>query len=493
MSTKLLNELDQYEKTLVKYRKLFAPGGITKDEQKKLDSIQAKINSIIKKLTVEGEVIDVSAPPPSRPSDIDGEIQYEGIPLDKIKEPYKKNVARENARRVRDGIKSVDGWGKHFDARSKDHTAKQTKYQMIQANSEDVNAAFDKDLKGKGFEKLRDKEGVGFSTTLASYEKASADIDINYKKLEAQAWAVAAAQAMLSQAEMLLESYNSEKERDAEGKKLAELKQKLEDLKGGVNFVIDVVKDPKGAAKDLAKKAGVKIREAVVNEIVDGLLGGAKLNREISEIEGRIKRLNEKLDELKLGGIKGGINQAFSTIKAEEGKTEAIQQEFASAKTAQGQAVDHLADIEKRHAGTTTTFSKMQEYFDNVQNAGAEMQKESQDYEKEMIAARGSMSHTAKIRESVLKDSSDMRKLYDGEWAHMDVLKQEEHAKTIVAYTKSVDEWVAKQDLDKQLQEQQQLQVDLRRNKQFEYIGKLVNEVQQQGLGHTQRDSKRTK
>ncbi len=92
---KLLKELEKHERMLAKYRKVFeADGKITGAEQQKLDKIQAAIDGIIKALTADSEIVVVTDPPPSVPNDVDGPIQYEGIPLDKLTNAHDKNLAR---------------------------------------------------------------------------------------------------------------------------------------------------------------------------------------------------------------------------------------------------------------------------------------------------------------------------------------------------------------------------------------------------------------
>ncbi len=488
--TKLLDELDRLEKELARLRKQFAPGGISKAEQAKLDALQARIDGIIKQLSAQGEIIGVSGAgkPPRRPSDVDGEIQYEGLPLDKLGNEQQRNVARGNAKKVRDGIKSMDAWATKLDERSREHYEKQTRYDMVIAHSEDVNAAFANDLKGGGIKKLSKAVGPLFEQNLANYEQAAADVSISLSDLKQQAYRIAAAKAMVEQAESLLETYNQEKARDAEGKKLAELKQKMEDLKSGVNFVIDAVKDPKGTIDDLKKKAGLKIREAFVDEIVDGLLGGEKLKSEMAQIERRIAAINQRLEALKLTGLNAGVNQAMNTVNAEMEKTTRAQIALKKAKQAQGQAVDILATMERNNPNTTTVFGKMQHYYAEVQQAGSEAMQESKKYETDLEGVQGAMSHTAELRQTVQQDRAVLGKLYPLGSADPDEMAARDKMNAIVDYTKQMDDWYKAKGVESQIQEQKQLQSDLRGNKQFAYIGKMINAVQEQGLGHVQRD-----
>lgn len=86
-----------------------------------------------------------------------------------------------------------------------------------------------------------------------------------------------------------------------------------------------------------------------------------------------------------------------------------------------------------------------------------------------------------------------MRQLYQDDQFNQKNLEHENQARELIAYTEKMDKWYAKQNADKQLQEQQTLQTHLLQNKQYDYIGKLIDAVQQQGLGHRQDDKLTTR
>jgi hypothetical protein len=484
-TTKLLAELDRLEKKLAEYKKKVAGKPISKDDQKKLDAIQAQIDGVIKQIQAAGEVIAVDAAgrPPSRPSNGDGEIQYEGIPLDKLKDQRQKNIARENARNVRNGIKSVDAWAKELDEKTREHTEKAAKYDMVMAHSEDVNAAFSKDLQTGGFKKLSAAAPM-FGQKLLDYQKAASDVKINLLAMKEQAFRIAAAQAMVEQAQMLLDAYNTEKERGDESQKLDELKQKLQGLKDGVNFVIDAAKDPKGAAKDIAKKVGLKLKDALVDEIVDGLLGGEKLKGEMAKIEARIAALDKRLEELKLGGLNAGVRHGFSTVQAEMEKTKQVQEAMAKAKNEQREAVNMLADMERDHPNTTTMFSQLQTHYGEVKQAGDAAMAESKAYENELYAVDHGMSGTARIRQTVKTDRAAMTDSLLKSGPDEEYLKHQSDSEGILDYADRMDEWYKSKHVDKEVQGQKARQEYLRDNKQFDYIGEMVKQVQSQGLGH---------
>jgi hypothetical protein len=416
-------------------------------------------------------------------------VPYNGIPTEKLTHPREKYIAEENARRVRQGVRSVDSWAKKLDQDSGKHTGQRHAFDATLANSGPVNEAFAKDLKQGGFRKLSKAAGEGFQHNLAAYEKASAAVKKNSKLLEVQAWRIAAAQAMVKHAQILLETYDQEKKRAAESKKLAEVKEQLAQTKEWISYYKELAKDPAGAAK----KVGLDIADVVVDEILLELLTGGSYERRIKEIEAEIKKIDARLDELKLGGLKAGLEQALNTVKAEQKTADAVRMELEQAKREQGQAVDHLANMEGDHPGTTTVFRQLQQYYGSAQDSGAKTLQSSKEYEQAMLGAKGAMPHTAQIRQAVAKDGSDMRSLYQGDWANMAVMEQEEQARTIVAYTKKMDDWYKEQEVDKHLEEERKLQAALLQNKHFDYVGQLVNAVQEQGLGHVQRDSKITR
>src|SRR5207245_825414 len=134
---------------------------------------------------------------------------------------------------------------------SRVYAEKQTKYNVVVAHTEHVNAALANDRKGGGFKKLRQVAGEELRNHLTEYHKTSLEVEANLMAVRAHAFRVAAALAAVEQAENALESYDKEKERGAEAAKLPALKQKLEVLKGMLNFAIDGGKDPTEAAKDL--------------------------------------------------------------------------------------------------------------------------------------------------------------------------------------------------------------------------------------------------
>jgi hypothetical protein len=490
MSATLYRELDEYQRVLDRTRKRYAADGtITKEEQTKLNAIEKKIDGVLKVLVAQGEIIVVKEPPPRRPADDSGQVPYGGIPAERLTHPREQDVAEENARRVRKGVTRVDGWAKQLDQESNEHTAQRHAFQATVASSEQVNEAFAKDLKQGGFRKLSKAAGAGFQNNLAAYERASTAVTKSSKLLEVQAWRIAAAQAMVKQAQMLLETYDQEKKRAAESKKLAEVKEQLAQTKEWISYYKELATNPAGAAK----KVGLDIANIVVDEILLELLTGGSYERRINQIEAEIKKIDARLDELKLGGLKAGLDEALNIVKAEQKTAEAVRIELAQAKREQGQAVDHLADLESDHPGTTSVFRQLQQYYDSAQDAGAKTLASSKEYEDAMQGAKNAMPYTADVRQTVLKDSSDMRKLYQDDWANMAVLEQEEQARTIVAYTKKLDDWYKQQDVDKQLEEERKLQAALLQNKHFDYVGQLINAVQEQGLGHVQRDSKMTR
>ncbi len=294
---------------------------------------------------------------------------------------------------------------------------------------------------------------------------------------------------MVEQAETLVDAYYKEKERDAQGKKLAALKNQLDDLRNGVNFVIDAAKDPKGSAKDVAKKVKLHIRDAIVDEIVDGLLGGQKLKKEMAEIEARIAALNKRLEDLKLTGLNAGVSQASNTLSAEVQLTMKAQEALTKAKRGQGHAVDKLAIMEKNHPGTTTVFSELQQYYSGVQSESAEIMKSSKDYEKTMRDSAAALTYTADLRQAVRSDRAVMNELYPvGGGVYLEDEKQRVQTKAIVDYADNVDRWYKSKKIEDQLLEQRQFQDSLRGNQQYHYVSQLVDAIQADGLGDVQRD-----
>src|SRR5262249_31377507 len=201
------------------------------------------------------------------------------------------------------------------------------KLDMAKKHSQEVDAAFDKDLKGGGFEKLR-KAAPLFEKTLADYENATTKVAAELSGVKVQAYRIAASQAMVEQAEALLESYKKEKERDADGKKLMELQQSLEDLKGKVNSVMVAIKNPEGAAENVAKQVGLKVKDALVDSIVDGLLGGDNLKKEIAETNARIAAVSQRIKDLELGDKTAGVTEALNTFEADSQAATKTQLDF---------------------------------------------------------------------------------------------------------------------------------------------------------------------
>jgi hypothetical protein len=490
MSATLYKELDEYQQVLNRTRKRYAADGtITKEEQAKLNAIEKKIEGVLKVLIAQEEIIVIKDPPPRSPEGTNGDVPYNGIPTEKLPYAHEKQRAEKNARSVRQGIRRIDGWAKHLDQESSEHIAQRHAFSSRVASSEQVNEAFATDLKQGGFRKLSKAAGGQFQQNLANYEKASAAVTKNSKLLEVQAWRIAAAQAMVKQAQSLLEAYDQEKKRAAESSKLAKVKEQLAQTKEWISYYKELAKDPAGAAK----KVGLDIANMVVDEVLLELLTGGSYERRIKEIEANIKLIDARLDELKLGGLKAGLDEALNIVKAEQKTAEAVRVELQQAKREQGQAVDHLANIETDHPGTTTVFRQLQQYYGSAQDVGAKTLESSKQYEQAMLATINAMPYTVEIRQVVAQDSSAMRTLYQGDWANMAVLEQEDQARTIVEYTKKIEEWYKKQDVDKQLEEERKLQAALLQNKHFDYVGQLVNAVQEQGLGHVQRDSMTTR
>src|SRR5262249_48964373 len=166
-----------------------------------------------------------------------------------------------------------------------------------------------------------------------------------------------------------LEIYNKERDLAQDEKKLGELKAELDKLKSGVNFVIGAIQNPEGTAKDVAKQYGLKLKDALVDGIVDGFLGGDQLKAEMKKVQDDMVKINARLNELHLGALDDGVKAASSSLQAEFEKTKAAQESLTMAKRNQGSAVEQLADMEKRHPDTTT-FRTMQQFYGEVQNAG---------------------------------------------------------------------------------------------------------------------------
>jgi hypothetical protein len=478
----LLKDLEELEKALANHQR--------QGRKDKVKETQAKIDSILKQLALEGEVVVVSGAgrPPSRPSDGDGEIEYEGIPLERITHEPQRNQIRRSAKRIREGIARMDDWAERLDETTSEHTARRHQLNTVMDRSEDVSVAFAQDLRGGKIEKLSKAAGADFELTLASYEQAASDVKMSVSNLREQAYRIAAAQAMVRQAEILIEAYHQEKERDAQGKKLAELKEKLDKLKAGVNFVIGAIKDPKGAAKDLAAKAGIIVNDYLVDSIVDGLLGGEKLKQEMAKIEARLAAIHQRLDELKLGELTAGLNQAWGQLNAEAEKTKVAQEALTKAKRAQGHAVDVLAGMERNHPGTTTVFGKLQQHYAAVQQAGKEAMELSKQHERDLLAVQEAMSYTSEIRQTVQSDRAMLNRLYPLEEVSLEEMAARSKMDAVIHYTKAMDAWYQSKKVDQRLDEERQRRDALRSNQQFDYFGRLVNDVQEDGLGHVQRD-----
>jgi len=492
-TAKLLAQLDQLEKALADYKKKLGDKPPSKDQQKKIDQVQGQIDSLIKQIEAEGGavVISSSAPkpkpkPPTPPTDEGGtEIDYQGVPEDMLHDEAQKKKARQSAQNVRDTMASVDKWAKRVDDRSREHAEKEMKYQAIRTNTQPVNAAFSKDLQGAGFKKLSKATNGRLQDKLDGYQKASTEVKINLSALREQAHRIAAAQAMIEQAHDLVESYYAEKEKANAEQKKQELQKKLDQLKDAVTFIIDAIADPKAAIGKLEDKVKGMIKDAVVDEIVNDLLGGKEVKQQIKELETKIAALSKRLDDLKLGGLMAGVNVAVQTMDAEREKANQAQLALNQAKADEGNAINALADMERENPGTTTVFGQLRDYYGQVKQASMDEMKESRAYQKELEASEAPMSYAGSIRDSVEADRQTINKLRGsnvGRSPGDDVQAAQE--KYLVDYSHKMENWYRSQNVPKQIEEQRAMQQYLGNNHQFDYIDQLVEQAKAQGLDH---------
>lgn len=467
-----LKQIEKYEQKFTKARKLFlADGKITPDEQARLDAIEKKIDRLLIALASEGEIVVVSEPPPAPPRGENGMIDYQGIPVEKLDRDYEKNVARRNERRVERGVKSVDGWARDLDRNSQEHGAKQYALQATVSYSDKVNEAFQNDMQKGKVRKLSERVGDDFSRRLESYGKAASELKQNVSLLEAKAFRLAAAHATIQRAESLLEAYDLEQRRDAESAKLAKIEAELAQLNGAIALYKDAAQDPAGTAK----KLGLQIAHSLVDKFLVEVLTGGVLEKRMQEIKQRIAAINQRLDKLKLAGLQASLDEALNTFSAVEKESEQVREAITQAKREQADAISALARMEARNPGTTTVFGELDAYYDNVQAAGEAALESSEAYEASMNGAQSAMKYTEEIRLTVARDRSNMRVIYEGDWANLEYLQRDEAAKRMIEYTKQMDEWYASQQVDEELARQRTLQKDLLKNQQFDYVGQLVD------------------
>lgn len=490
MST-TLKQIEKHEKTLARVRKRFmADKKITKKEQARLDEIQKKIDRLFIALAGEAEIIVVNGnPPPKHPVDENGDVSYAGLPVDKLKTDYQKNVAKTSARRIRRGVRSLAATAESVDESSREHEGQTTKFDATVAYSDDANSAFSRDIKKGKFDKLSREQADDLMEGMNSYENASSEVKSTTSLLEAQAWKLGAAKALVTQANALLETYHQKKKQDAANKELEEVKAKLENLGNAADFIIDAHLDPKA----VAKKLGTDIAKGLAKKFLVELMGGAVYEREIKEIEAEIARIAKKIDDLELSSLKAGLDSALNTVKAEQEVTRALQEKLSNAKAEQGRAIDRLATLEKKSPGTTGVFGELQEYYGNVQEAAAETLKSSRELTGVLQDAQKSMAYTDTIKQTVRRDSSNMRILFQDDSMNMAVLEHEHQARELLKYADQMKDWYDSQNAEQQLAEQQDQQASLLQNKQFDYIGQMINAIQEQGFGHRQKDKLTTR
>jgi hypothetical protein len=430
----------------------------------------------------------VSAPVgvPRRPSYAGGEIHYQGVTLEKLKNSRDQNIARENAKRIREKIKILDSWARRVDDETKARLKQQEEYNSKLYDLQGLQAAFAKD-KAKIFRKMSQKTNTKLSDQLAAYENRTSLVAENVKLLEAKAWRLAAAYAMVSRAEMLLESHGLQKDREKAGQEKAELEQKLSNLKGIAGTILNAAKDPIGTAK----KIGADIAEGLVQDILVEIMGGGKYQQRIKEVENRIKRIDERLEQLGIGALKADLNAAINTVTAIQAESDSVLEALDRAKREQGQAIDHLADLERDNPNTTTMFRELQKYYKTVAAAGKKTLQSSREFEAVMLSANEARRATAEIRNSVREDRTMMSRLYDNP-ADLAVLVHHDQTQEIINYADEIDHWYAVQ-IDQAVAGQRQLQKDLMRNGHFDFINPIINDVQKIGLGHKQDDEDITK
>ena len=400
MSEKLLKELEKHQETFERRRKRYmADGKITKREQQRLDRVQTKIDRILDALISQGNVTVIEGrapigpsenPPPGLPTNGYSEVQYDGLPLDKLESPYARNVSRIRAERVRGGLVAVDSAAQEVDGSANYHNSRTEALTEAQSKQEEVRSAFLEDAAEGKIDKLRQKVGGPYlSDKLEKYGKSSSELKQSMTNLEGKAKRLAAAQATLTQAEALLKSYETEKKRDADAKELAEIEGKLAKINEGIALYKDAAQDPLGTAK----KLGIQVAHDLLDKFLVEVLTGGAYERRMNELKERIEKFNQQLDDLRLEGLKAGFEAATRTIEALEKESESFREAIEQAKTEQRDAIDALARMEKDNPGTTSVFGELQGYYENVEQAGLMLLESSKEFEGSILEAENTLPY----------------------------------------------------------------------------------------------------
>ncbi len=381
-----------------------------------------------------------------------------------------------------------------MDATSEEYDKDHKAYDSVLADKDKVKKALEKDLKGgdnNNFRKLSKASGERIQTELNGYSNDASGVKQKLTELRGQGYRLQAAQAMVRKAEDVIQSVDLQKLKAKDEAEVKKLQDHEKAVKGFIKDYIAAVANPKDGAKKFAESfAKDKVKDVVggeggVEDILSYILTDGYYVKEIAKIQAKIQKINQQLDQIGENILKEDLETAEKTVLAIKTDVEKIMQELDGEKDKEGQSVNTLADAEKDHPGTTTSFAMLQDYYKNVKAVGRKLQATIPKYQAALEGARTAIPYTKLLRQIVAEDRSLTEKLVSFDHlADKDVLKQFADVETITEFANELDDWYKDLHVDETLATLKQMQTQLLQNKQFEYVGQVLNDVDKTGLKH---------
>jgi hypothetical protein len=411
---------------------------------------------------------------PQRPHDLDGPIYYQGVGT---------AVGKFRAQRIREGLSSLDQWGRWVEEQAEAFDAASAAFDATLADTKELVAAFERDLKQDAFRKLSRASDTSLPTTVARYGEASSEILAHSKDFQALAWKLAAAEARLARAELRRELQGLQLQLAGELERKAVIEEDLKRIDEFVDKSAGILeKVLSGRLEDAASTIGKGLAWAAGKKLVADVLAGNYRER-LAEINEHINAIEDRKKGLANQDIEKELDAASSELKGAKDALEAAHLRLEQAKRAQLDAINHLADLERDNPGTTTLFRKLQAYHARVLVQGEALRQRGREHEGHLHQAGRPLAYTAEVRKAVAQDRSILfERALKGRQSLNDV-DTDAAARAILDYTNALEDWHARE-----IAEIQRLQGALWRHQHLGVTGQFLLRVEREGLKHVHLD-----